>query len=69
MRDCLGYARTATETGYTIAAQLFQAGLMLSEPGGRFIYVVFDTYLGGSSCISRPDLCVPDYERYPNPTR
>jgi hypothetical protein len=41
VRDCLGYARTANETGYTIAAQQFQAGLMLSEPEGRFVDVVF----------------------------
>ena len=42
VRDCLGYALTADELGYTIVVQEFERGLMLSSdtPAGRFIYVV-----------------------------
>ena len=63
VRACLGYARTANETGYTIAAQQFQNGLMLSEPEARFIYVI---------TIHRPCFdCEEDatYERYGVPAR
>ncbi len=75
VRDCLGYALTAEETGYTLQAQPFKSrygdNLMVSvtTPEGHFIYVVYHNYLGGSSCISRPDVCAPDYDRYADPSR
>ncbi len=58
VRDCVGYARTADETGYTVTAQQFQGGLMLSSPEGRFAYVLF---------VNRPCFkCAADatYERF-----
>ncbi len=58
MRDRLGYATTANETGYQLAVQRFQGGFMLSTPDARFVYTVFVNRVsnGGS-----PD---GSYERY-----
>ena len=58
MRDCVGYARTADETGDVIAVQQFQAGLMLTGPEGRFVYVLFID----RSCFKCADFAT--YERF-----
>ena len=73
VRDCLGYSTDSAETAYTLTAQPFRRqsfdNLLVSAetPEGAFIYAVYRNFLGSSSCISRPSLCRPDYERYPNP--
>ena len=75
MRDCLGYALTAEETSAPVQAQSFhnfyRATVMVavSTPEGRFIYVTYHTYHGGSACISVPHACLPDYARYADPAR
>ena len=63
VRDCVGYARTADETGYTITAQEFQGGLMLSAPGEQSVYILF---------VDRPCFkcgAFATYERFEAPSR
>ncbi|HEX5501020.1 MAG TPA: hypothetical protein VFW96_00275 [Thermomicrobiales bacterium] len=43
VRQCLGYALTAKETGYSLSGQVFGGGVMLSAPGNH-IYVVASQY-------------------------
>ena len=64
VRDCLGYARTATEEGYAFAAQEFRRGLLLNAPPseGRTIYVVA---LGPFGNGTGPEAT---YAPYPDPT-
>lgn len=40
VRDCLGYATTADETGYSLTVQDFERGVLLTSPDGRSILVV-----------------------------
>ena len=60
VRQCLGYARTPDETGFTMTWQNFSGGLMLlsDTAEGRFIYV-FKVRRGCNSC--GPTIT---YERY-----
>jgi len=64
VRDCLGYARSDAEEGYTFAAQEFRRGLMLAgaPSAGRTIYIVA---LGPFGNGTGPDAT---YAPYPNPT-
>jgi len=62
VRDQLGYATTAGETGYTLLLQYFQGGFMLSTPDARFVYVVT---VGRASNGSRPDGSYARYEVQP----
>jgi len=72
VRDCLGYATDAAETAYTLRMQPFPVSAMFSAttPQGRFIYVVvWSGWNHPSSCAAAPELCRPDYTRYPDPGR
>jgi hypothetical protein len=40
VRDCLGYATSARETGYELAVQEFERGLLIAGPGGQSVYVL-----------------------------
>ena len=73
VRECLGYARTAEETAYTLMVQPFRE--VVGEPNllltaitteGRFIYAVYNDINRGPC---RPGPCRATYERYPDPTR
>ncbi len=61
VRDCLGYARTPNETGFTTTVQRFQGGVLLlsDTPEGRFIY----SFRIRSNCRSCGNTI--SYERYP----
>jgi hypothetical protein len=65
VRNCLGYARSADETGFTIVVQSFDGGTMLlsDTPEGRFIYVV-KTRRICNSCGT-----TSTYERFPVPAQ
>ena len=63
VRDCLGYARTAEETGYTITAQHFQGGLLLAGPEDRSLYAFFVA----RSCFKCGESAT--YERFAAPAR
>jgi hypothetical protein len=75
VRACLGYATDAVETPFTIIVQPFRRAsfdnmlIAVKAPEGKFIYAVYSGILGSSSCVIRPALCRPDYERYPDPAR
>jgi len=62
VRDQLGYATTAGETGYQLLLQRFQGGFMLSTPDARFVYVIT---VGRASNGSRPDGTYARYEVQP----
>jgi len=38
VQRCLGYATTGTDVGYTVTAQEFERGTLLSAPEGRYAY-------------------------------
>jgi hypothetical protein len=62
VRDQLGYATTADETGSQILVQRFQGGFMLSTPDGRFVSIVS---VGRASNGSAPDATYARYEVQP----
>ncbi len=63
VRDRLGYALTADETGYRLAVQRFNGGFMLSTPDGRFIYAIFTNQPSNGSAL------LGEYARYDVPAR
>lgn len=70
VRDCLGYATSPDETGYTIALEQFSRGaggapnLLLSAttPQGRVVYALYQDLAAGGCCQYF-------YERYLDPIR
>ncbi|HET8628513.1 MAG TPA: hypothetical protein VFL91_13915 [Thermomicrobiales bacterium] len=76
VRDCLGYATTADETGYTGTVQQFvrsfggAPNLLLSAtaPEGRFIYAIYLERPAGG-CTSADPCLQYLYERYPDPAQ
>jgi hypothetical protein len=75
VRACLGYATGAAETASTLAAQPFRRATFdnllvgVGAPEGRVVDAVYGTFLGSGACSTTPELCRPDYERYPAPAR
>jgi hypothetical protein len=63
VRDRLGYATTADETGYQLSVQRFDGGLLLSTPDGRSVYAVFANRVSNGSAL------VATYERREVPAR
>jgi len=63
VRDRLGYATTADETGYQLSMQRFDGGLLLSTPDGRAVYAVFVNQVSNGGSPNGT------YERYVVPPR
>ena len=61
VRDCLGYATNPDETAYTITAQFFSRGLLLSTPDGQ-AYLMWSETAPNGSVVGR-------YERVAFPAR
>lgn len=63
VRDRLGYAVAADETGYALRWQPFQGGQLLSTPDERVVYAIFTNQVSNGSALRGV------YERYALPPR
>jgi hypothetical protein len=63
IRDRLGYATTADETGYQLLVQRFDGGFLLSTPDARSVYAVY------ANRVSNGSAPIATYERREVPAR
>jgi hypothetical protein len=52
VRQCLGYATTARDTGYVLIAQDFELGAILSAPDGQSIYSITTEFFRSGGLVA-----------------